>query len=144
MAFGRKGDLMLGLRGALHQLLLRTIAAVAVRRRGPVLGVVSPHLIAVTDALHITTDGKIMNTAAAVIGGLTYNFMPFALLPIYVSRKRSSTTSSTPPGPVLELPAHVPQGDLPVAARRSPARCLFHPGGGDFINAELLGNPRTR
>ena len=36
----------------------------------------------------ITTDGKILNTPAAVIGGLTYNFLPFALLPIYVSLEK--------------------------------------------------------
>ena len=29
-----------------------------------------------------------MNTPPAVIGGLTYNFLPFALLPIYVSLEK--------------------------------------------------------
>ena len=33
-------------------------------------------------------DGRLLNTQVAVIGGLTYNFLPFMLLPIYVSLEK--------------------------------------------------------
>ncbi len=32
--------------------------------------------------------GRILNRPIAVIGGLTYNFLPFMLLPIYVSLEK--------------------------------------------------------
>ena len=33
-------------------------------------------------------NGQLLNTPAAVIGGLTYNFLPFMVLPIYVSLEK--------------------------------------------------------
>jgi len=44
----------------------------------------------VFDALHLTTNGRILSTQWAVIGGLTYNFLPFMILPIYVSIEKFS------------------------------------------------------
>ena len=73
--------------------LLRTIAWQSLfADNGPLLGIAETlHLIGLLDALGITTDGKILNTPPAVIGGLVYNFLPFALLPIYVSLEKIPT-----------------------------------------------------
>ena len=82
-----------------------------------------------------------------MIGGLTYNFMPFVLLPIYVSLEKIDTALVDAARDLYsQLRADVPQGDLAaVAARRVRRHAAdVHPGGGDFINAELLGNPQTR
>ena len=70
--------------------LLRTIAWQSLfSDNGPVLGAAeSLHLVGVLDFMQLTTDGKILNTATAVVGGLVYNFLPFALLPIYVSLEK--------------------------------------------------------
>ena len=67
-----------------------------------------------------------MNTQAAVIGGLTYNFLPFILLPIYVSLEKIDIRLVDAASDLYStLRADVPQGDLAAVAARacSPARC---------------------
>ncbi|MET0144032.1 MAG: ABC transporter permease [Ilumatobacteraceae bacterium] len=144
---GKWGNLLLGLVMVpfFTSFLLRTIAWQSLfADSGPVLGVMDTlHLIWLTDALHITTDGTIMNTPAAVIGGLTYNFMPFALLPIYVSLEKVQVNLIDAASDLYSnfgrtfrkviLPLSLPgvfAGTLLV----------FIPASGDFINNELLGN----
>ncbi|HRE01159.1 MAG TPA: ABC transporter permease, partial [Ilumatobacteraceae bacterium] len=70
--------------------LLRTLAwQTLLADQGPVLDFLhGVRLVGLLDWLGITTDGKLINTQTAVIGGLTYNFLPFALLPIYVSLEK--------------------------------------------------------
>ena len=149
MAFkaGKWANLMLGLVMVpfFTSFLLRTIAWQSLfADEGPVLGVVNRlHLIAVTDALHITTDGKIMNTAAAVIGGLTYNFMPFALLPIYVSLEKVQVSLVDAASDLYANFARTfRKVILPLSLPGVFAGTLlvFIPASGDFINNELLGN----
>ena len=41
-----------------------------------------------TSTTGLTTNGAFLNTPQAVIGGLTYNFVPFMILPIYVSLEK--------------------------------------------------------
>ena len=92
---GRWRNLLLGLVMVpfFTSFLLRTIAWQSLfADNGPVLGIADTlHLIGLLDAVGITTDGKILNTPPAVIGGLVYNFLPFALLPIYVSLEKIPT-----------------------------------------------------
>ena len=93
--------------------------------------------------LQITSDGKIMNTPPAVIGGLTYNFLPFALLPIYVSLEKVQKS-------LIEAASDLYSGFartfrkviLPLSMPGVFAGTLltFIPASGDFINNELLGN----
>jgi spermidine/putrescine transport system permease protein len=125
--------------------LLRTIAWQSLfADAGPLLGIADAlGLTGLLDALHITTDGKIMNTPPAVIGGLTYSFMPFALLPIYVSLEKID------PGVInaaSDLYASFGRAFrkviLPLSLPGVFAATLlvFIPASGDFINNELLGN----
>ena len=91
-------------------------------------------------------DGRLLDTPAAVIGGLTYNFLPFMVLPIYVSLEKIDVglvdaakdlySTSTRAFRKVVLPLSLPgvfAGTL----------LTFIPAAGDFINAEYLGNPNT-
>ncbi len=147
---GKWANLLLGLVMVpfFTSFLLRTIAWQSLfADNGPVLGVAERlHLIGVLDALHITTDGKIMNTAAAVIGGLTYNFMPFALLPIYVSLEKVELNLVDAAADLYSSFARTfRKVILPLSMPGVFAATLlvFIPASGDFINAELLGNPQN-
>lgn len=152
MAFkaGKWANLLLGLVMVpfFTSFLLRTIAWQSLLAdNGPVLGISDRlGLNGVLDFLRITTDGKIMNTPAAVIGGLTYNFMPFALLPIYVSLEKVQTNLVDAASDLYSTFARTLRTViLPLSLPGVFAGTLltFIPASGDFINAELLGNART-
>ena len=129
--------------------LLRTIAwQTLFADDGPILWVIDQlHLAGVLDLLHITEDGKIINTQTAVIGGLTYNFLPFALLPIYVSLEKVDRRLVEA---AQDLYSSFGQAFrkviLPLSLPGVFAGTLltFIPAVGDFINAKLLGNPNTQ
>jgi spermidine/putrescine transport system permease protein len=98
--------------------------------------------------LHVLGDGgRLLDTAAAVIGGLTYNFLPFMILPIYVSLEKidrrlveaAEDLYSTPIGAFRKVV-------LPLSLPGVFAGSLltFIPAAGDFINAQLLGSPNQQ
>lgn len=144
---GRWRNLLLGLVMVpfFTSFLLRTIAWQSLfADNGPILGVVEAlSLEGMLDTLNITTDGKIINTPTAVIGGLTYNFLPFALLPIYVSLEKIPTNlfdaASDLYSPFASTFRRV---ILPMSMPGVFAGTLltFIPASGDFINAHLLGD----
>ncbi|MFN2627168.1 MAG: ABC transporter permease [Gaiellaceae bacterium] len=89
--------------------------------------------------------GRLLATSVAVIAGITYNFLPFMVLPLYVSLEQLD--------PRLLDAAH----DLYASRRWSFLRVTlplslpglfagtlltFIPAAGDFINAQLLGTPQ--
>jgi spermidine/putrescine transport system permease protein len=114
---------------------------------GPVVSVLNTTgLTTVLEAVGIMTNGQIMNTPASVIGGLTYNFLPFMILPIYVSLEKIDVrlvdaamdlySSASGAFRRVVLPLSLPgvfAGSLLV----------FIPAAGDFVNAQFLGNPNT-
>jgi spermidine/putrescine transport system permease protein len=90
---------------------------------------------------------RILATPVAVIFGISYNFFPFMVLPIYVSlekidRRLVEAAKDLYAGPIrafqrITLPLALPgvfAGSLLV----------FIPAMGDFVNAELLGSVQTR
>jgi spermidine/putrescine transport system permease protein len=90
-------------------------------------------------------DGRLLATSVAVIAGITYNFLPFMVLPIYVSLEQFD--------PRLLDAAHDLYASrlwsflrvtLPISLPGVFAGTLltFIPAAGDFINAQLLGTPR--
>ena len=92
------------------------------------------------------SDFRILATPWAVIGGLTYNFMSFMILPIYVSLEKidfrlteaAADLGSTTWGAFRKvvLPLSLPgvfAGSLLV----------FIPAAGDYLNARYLGSPKT-
>ena len=87
-----------------------------------------------------------LNTPAAVIGGLTYNFLPFMLLPIYVSLEKIDLRLVDAAADLYSPFARTFRKVLlPLSLPGVFAGTLltFIPATGDFINAELLGNPNT-
>jgi len=105
------------------------------------------HLTGLSDAIGLTTRGAILNTPQAVIGGLTYNFIPFMILPIYVSLEKIDPALLEAARDLYSTPARAFwRVVLPLSLPGVFAGTLltFIPAAGDFINAELLGNTNTR
>src|SRR5215210_2183978 len=93
----------------------------------------------------VSGDGRLLATRTAVIAGITYNFLPFMALPLYVSLEKIDRrlieaatdlyASRTTAFRKVTLPLAMPglfAGSL----------LTFIPATGDFINAALLGTPR--
>jgi len=93
----------------------------------------------------LSEDGRLLASRTAVIAGITYNFLPFMILPLYVSLEKIDRrlieaatdlyASRTTAFRKITLPLALPgifAGSL----------LTFIPACGDFINAALLGTPR--
>lgn len=128
--------------------LLRTIAWQSLLNdSGPVLSFIeSISIDGILDSLGILDNGRILNTDLAVVGGLTYNFLPFMLMPIYVSLEKidirlvdAAADLYSPFGRTFRTVI------LPLSLPGVFAGTLltFIPATGDFINARFLGNPNT-
>jgi spermidine/putrescine transport system permease protein len=96
-------------------------------------------------SLHvISSDGRLLATSTAVIAGITYNFLPFMVLPLYVSLEQMDHRLIEA---AQDLYASKFQAflrvTLPISLPGVFAGSLltFIPACGDFINAQLLGSP---
>jgi spermidine/putrescine transport system permease protein len=104
-------------------------------------------LTGLLDAVGITHNGRLLATDVAVIGGLTYNFLPFMILPIYVSLEKIDPRLVEAAGDLYSSPRRAfTKIVLPLSLPGVFAGSLltFIPASGDFINAELLGSPNQR
>jgi len=97
-------------------------------------------------AVHILgADGRLLATSAAVIAGLTYNFLPFMVLPLYVSLEQidyrlvEAASDLYASSPVSFLRVTLP---LSLPGVFAGVLLTFIPAAGDFINAQLLGTPQ--
>ncbi len=128
--------------------LIRTLAWSAILGdQGPVVGILDRlSLMGVLDAMGVAEDGRLLATHAAVIGGLTYNFVPFMVLPIYVSLEKIDLQLIDA---AKDLYSNGWQAFrkvvLPLSLPGVFAGSLltFIPAAGDYINAELLGSPNN-
>jgi spermidine/putrescine transport system permease protein len=119
--------------------LVRTIAWLNILAdQGPVVSLLKD--------LHILdADGRLLATSFAVVAGITYNFLPFMALPIYVSLEQIDPRLLEA---AKDLYASSTQAflrvTLPLSAPGIVAGTLltFIPAAGDFINAALLGTPQ--
>jgi spermidine/putrescine transport system permease protein len=96
--------------------------------------------------LHIlSSDGRLLATTTAVVAGITYNYLPFMALPIYVSLEQIDTRLIEA---AEDLYASRPRAFFKVTFPLSlpgvfaGTLLTFIPAAGDFINAQLLGTPR--
>jgi spermidine/putrescine transport system permease protein len=92
-------------------------------------------------------DFQLLSTPWAVIGGLTYNFLPFMVLPIYVSLEKIDVRLLDAAGDLYSSPRRAfRRVVLPLSLPGVFAGTLltFIPAAGDFVNAEFLGSPRTQ
>jgi spermidine/putrescine transport system permease protein len=90
----------------------------------------------------VSDDGRLLATTGAVIAGLTYNFLPFMILPIYASLERIDTSLIEA---AKDLYASSRKAFLKVTLPLSMPGVVagtlltFIPATGDFINAQFLG-----
>ncbi|HNV42389.1 MAG TPA: ABC transporter permease [Ornithinibacter sp.] len=99
------------------------------------------------NTLHLLPGGRITETWIAVVAGLTYNFLPFMVLPIYASLERADSRVIEAGGDLyangfttfrtVTLPISMP-GVL------AGTLLTFIPAAGDYVNAELLGSDNTK
>ena len=90
-------------------------------------------------------DGRLLATSAAVIAGITYNFLPFMVLPLYVSLEQIDQRLIEAAGDLYaNRAASFSRVTLPLSLPGVFAGVLltFIPAAGDFINAQLLGTPQ--
>ena len=95
----------------------------------------------------VSNDGHVLATAPAVIAGLTYNFLPFMILPLYASLERVD-------GRLIEAANDLYANSrtafrkvtLPLTAPGIVAGTLltFIPAMGDYVNAFFLGGPNNK
>jgi spermidine/putrescine transport system permease protein len=93
----------------------------------------------------LSHDGRLLATRTAVVAGITYNFLPFMALPLYVSLEKIDRR-------LVEAATDLYAGraaafrrvTFPLALPGVFAGTLltFIPAIGDFINAQLLGSSR--
>ncbi len=90
-------------------------------------------------------NGRLLATSTAVIAGITYNFMPFMALPLYVSLEKIDRRLVEAATDLYASRATAFRRiTLPLALPGIFAGTLlcFIPAVGDFINAQLLGTPQ--
>ena len=94
----------------------------------------------------VPQDFTVLRTPVAVIAGITYNFMPFAALPLYVSLERIDRR--------LVEAAKDLYASKAIAFRKvvlplsfpgifAAIILVFVPATGDYVNSVVLGSPRT-
>ncbi len=91
-------------------------------------------------------DFRFLSTPGAVIGGLTYNFLPFMILPIYVSLEKIDFRLVDAAGDLFATPFQSFRKvvfPLSLPGVFAGSLLVFIPAAGDFINATFLGSPRT-
>jgi spermidine/putrescine transport system permease protein len=93
----------------------------------------------------VSSDGRLLATTPAVIAGITYNFLPFMALPLYVSLEKidrrliEAATDLYASRATAFRKVTVP---LALPGIFAGSLLTFIPACGDFINAALLGTPR--
>ena len=88
----------------------------------------------------------ILGSPFAVVAALTYNFLPFMVLPIYVSLEKLDRRLLDAAADLYSSPARAFRKiTLPLSLPGLFAGTLltFIPAAGDFVNSELLGSERT-
>ena len=90
-------------------------------------------------------NGRLLATSVAVIAGITYNFLPFMVLPLYVSLEQidARLIEAAQDLYASKVRAFL-RVTLPLSLPGVFAGTLltFIPAAGDFINAQLLGTPK--
>jgi spermidine/putrescine transport system permease protein len=90
----------------------------------------------------VPDDGRVLDTPAAVISGLTYNFLPFMILPIYASLEQIDKRLIEAANDLYaSARTAFRKVTLPLSAPGVVAGTLltFIPAVGDYINADFLG-----
>jgi spermidine/putrescine transport system permease protein len=104
----------------------------------------SGFIVSTLHSLGVLPGGRLLATPAAVIAGITYNFLPFMVLPLYVSLEQMDPRLIEAAQDLYasKFKAFL-RVTLPLSLPGVFAGTLltFIPACGDFINAQLLGSP---
>ncbi|WP_300681325.1 ABC transporter permease [Nocardioides sp.] len=105
-------------------------------------------LVTTLKDLHLMpADGRLLATSVAAIAGLTYNFLPFAILPLYASVEKVDQRLIEAAGDLYASPFRAfLKVTLPLTMPGIVSATLltFIPAVGDYINAQLLGSTNDR
>jgi spermidine/putrescine transport system permease protein len=91
--------------------------------------------------------GRVLGTAGAVIAGITYNFLPFMVLPLFASLETIDRRYVEAAQDLYASPrSSFWRITVPLSAPGIVAGSLltFIPAVGDYINANFLGGPTNR
>jgi spermidine/putrescine transport system permease protein len=107
----------------------------------------SGFVVGVLRDLHILdSNGRLLATSVAVVCGITYNFLPFMALPLYVALEQidQSLIEAAQDLYASKWKAFL-RVTLPLSLPGVVAGTLltFIPAAGDFINAQLLGSTKN-
>ena len=92
----------------------------------------------------VSENGRLLDTTVSVVAGITYNYLPFMILPLYASLERIDKNLLEAGYDLYGRRRDVfLRVTLPLSMPGVVAGTLltFIPAAGDFINAELLGTP---
>jgi spermidine/putrescine transport system permease protein len=129
--------------------LIRTLAwKTILSDGGPVVGALNTlHVLDVTSWLGLTAGDRVLATPLAVVCGLTYNFLPFMILPLYTSLERIDGRLHEAAGDLYAKPFTTFRRvtfPLSMPGVVSGTLLTFIPASGDYVNAELLGSTNTQ
>ncbi|MFE6622917.1 ABC transporter permease [Streptomyces sp. NPDC008086] len=129
--------------------LIRTLAwKTILADGGPVVGALNAlHVLDVTSWLGMTSGDRVLATPLAVVCGLTYNFLPFMVLPLYTSLERIDPRLHEAANDLYAKPTTVFRRvtfPLSMPGVVSGTLLTFIPAAGDYVNADLLGSTDTR
>ncbi|MGW0492669.1 ABC transporter permease [Streptomyces olivaceus] len=128
--------------------LIRTLAwKTILADGGPVVDVLNTlHVLDATGRLGWTSGDRVLATPLAVVCGLTYNFLPFMILPLYTSLERIDGRLHEAAGDLYAKPSTVFRKvtfPLSMPGVVSGTLLTFIPATGDYVNASLLGSADT-
>lgn len=129
--------------------LIRTLAwKTILADGGPVVEALNTlHVLDVTAWLGWTAGDRVLATPLAVVCGLTYNFLPFMILPLYTSLERIDPRLHEAANDLYARPSTTFRRvtfPLSMPGVVSGTLLTFIPATGDYINADLLGSTETR
>ena len=99
------------------------------------------------NAMHLLPQDRLLNTPIAVIAGISYNFLPFMILPLYASLERVDPSFLEASKDLYANPVRTfTKVTLPLSMPGVVSGTLltFIPAMGDFINASLLGSTNDK
>jgi spermidine/putrescine transport system permease protein len=104
-------------------------------------------VVDVLDTVGLTSNGRVLATGPAVIAGLTYNFLPFMVLPLYASLERvdqrliEAATDLYASGRTAFRRVTLP---LTMPGIVAGTLLTYIPAVGDYVNAFFLGGPSNK
>ena len=99
------------------------------------------------NSFNLLPQDRILNTSLAVVAGLTYNFLPFMILPLYTSLEKIDPRLIEAAGDLYSPPSQrfwKVVWPLSIPGVVSGTLLTFIPASGDYINAELLGSIKNK